>query len=185
VSGSARGRLLVATPTLLDPNFTRTVVLVVEHNAEGALGVVLNRPTGTPVGELLPDWAEVALPPGRVHIGGPVQPDGMIGLALVDTVDPIGTPGVTGLWPGVGAVDLDGPPPAGVGVLGVRCFAGYSGWGPGQLDGEVATGSWFVVDRAPDDVWAPDPDDLWVRVLRRQPGRIAQFAHVPRDPSAN
>jgi len=185
VSGSARGRLLVAAPALLDPNFVRTVVLVIEHNDEGALGVVLNRPSGTPVGEILPDWAPVAVAPGRVHLGGPVQPDGMIGLALLDSVDPVDRPGITGLWPGVGAVDLDHPPPDGAGLLGVRCFAGYAGWGPGQLDGEVATGSWFVLDRAPDDLWTPDPGDLWVRVLRRQPGRIAQFAHAPLDPSAN
>ncbi|NBP51688.1 MAG: hypothetical protein EBU70_11055, partial [Actinobacteria bacterium] len=85
----------------------------------------------------------------------------------------------------VATVDLDHPPPDGSGLLGVRCFAGYAGWGPGQLDGEVATGSWFVLDRAPDDLWTPDPGDLWVRVLRRQPGRIAQFAHAPLDPSAN
>jgi len=186
VHQSTRGRLLVATPALLDPNFVRTVVLMIEHNAEGALGVVLNRATGTHLAELLPGWGDLAVAPGSVHLGGPVQPDGMIGLARLGTVDPVEVPGVTELWPGVGTVDLDGGPPGGTGWLrGVRCFAGYAGWGAAQLDGEIATGSWFVVDRDPDDVWTPEPDGLWRRVLRRQPAPVAQFANCPVDPGTN
>jgi putative transcriptional regulator len=186
VHESTRGRLLVATPPLLDPNFARTVVLMIEHNEDGALGVVLNRPTATALDEVLPEWADLAVDPGLVHVGGPVQPDGMIGLALLGTVDPVDVPGVTELWPGVGTLDLDAPPPGGAGwVRGVRCFVGYAGWGPGQLDGEIAGGSWFVVERHPDDLWSADPDGLWRRVLRRQPADLAQFANAPTDPSTN
>lgn len=183
---STRGRLLVATPPLLDPNFVRTVVLMIEHNADGALGVVLNRPSATHLAEVLPAWGDLAVAPGFVHVGGPVQPDGMIGLARLDPAGPLDVPGVTVVWPGVGTVDLDGPVPGGAaGLHGVRGFAGYSGWGPGQLDGEIATGSWFVVDRRPDDLWSDEPAGLWHRVLRRQPGPLAQFANAPIDPSTN
>ena len=183
---STRGRLLVASPTLLDPNFVRTVVLMIEHNDDGALGVVLNRATGTSLAEVLPTWGDLAVAPGFVHLGGPVQPDGMIGLALLATVDPIEVPGVTELWPGVGTVDLEAVPPGEAGWLrGVRCFAGYAGWGTTQLDGELASGSWFVVDRTPDDVWTSEPEGLWRRVLRRQPAGVAQFANCPSDPTTN
>ena len=184
---SVRGRLLVAAPGLLDPNFERTVVLMLEHNPEGALGVVLNRLTATPVGDVLPRWADLAAPPGLVVVGGPVEPAGMIGLArLVPAVTGTESPGVHELWPGVGTVDLeDAPEGTGGRVDALRCFVGYSGWGPAQLEGELATGSWFVVDAAAGDLWSVDPEGLWRDVLRRQPARLAQFAHCPPDPSTN
>jgi putative transcriptional regulator len=185
-SKSLRGRLLVATPVLLDPNFARTVVLMLEHNEEGAVGVVLNRPSDLTAAEALTAWESVCAEPTVVFVGGPVQPGGVIGLAEISSHPAAPTDGVTVLWPGLGTVDLDAdpglvvPPPA-----RVRCYAGYSGWGPLQLEGELATGSWFVVDADPRDVWTPQPDRLWLEVLRRQPGRIAQFAHCPLDPAVN
>jgi putative transcriptional regulator len=184
VHESVRGRLLVATPPLLDPNFVRSVVLMLEHTEEGALGVVLNRPTTTPLSEVLPAWGDLAAPPGVVLVGGPVQPDGMIGLAAVHPGDD--HPGVRELWPGLGTVDLDAPPEIvkpGIGAL--RCFVGYAGWGPGQLEGEIAIGSWFVLDHLASDIWTPEPETLWRAVLRRQPPRIAQYALCPLDPSTN
>jgi putative transcriptional regulator len=190
--GSTRGRLLVATPTLVDPNFHRTVVLMIEHNADGALGVVLNRPTATALTEILEAWGEHAIAPGVVFLGGPVETDGMIGVArAVVDLDPDhdhdDPPGTAGLWPGVVTVDLSGPPTDGLleRIRGLRAFVGYAGWGPGQVEGEIAEGAWFVVDRAPEDLWSARPGSLWSEVLRRQPGRIAQFAHAPTDPTVN
>lgn len=187
VQDSVRGRLLVATPPLLDPNFERTVVLMIEHNRDGALGVVLNRPARASVAEVLPRWADLAAPPGLVLVGGPVEPEGMIGLGrLVPGTTGDQPAGVHELWPGVGTVDLEGSADSARGrVEALRCFAGYAGWGPAQLDRELATGSWFVVDAAPGDLWSVDPAGLWRAVLGRQPARLAQFVHCPPDPSTN
>lgn len=183
---SLRGRLLVATPVLLDPNFVRTVVLMLEHNEDGAVGVVLNRPSDLTAAEALTAWEPVCADPTVVFVGGPVQPGGVIGLAEISAHPSAPTGGVTVLWPGLGTVDLDADPDAiEPRPTRVRCYAGYSGWGPLQLEGELATGSWFVVDADPSDPWTSQPGRLWSEVLRRQPGRIAQFAHCPPDPAVN
>jgi putative transcriptional regulator len=177
---STRGRLLVATPDLRDPNFSRSVVLVLEHAAEGALGVILNRPTDVRVAEALPDWAEVCAEPACLYLGGPVQPDAVIALGRPrDGAVPVG---YRELGPGFGTVDLDAAVDP---FAGVRVFVGYAGWGPGQLDGELAAGGWIVVDREQPDALTSDPSNLWRAVLRRQPGRISMFALAPEDPSVN
>jgi putative transcriptional regulator len=184
VSDSLRGRLLVATPTLYDPNFFRTVVLVLEHGDEGALGVVLNRPSETEVGESLPDWTSLASDPGVVFVGGPVSPDAAIGLARGGTADH--TDGWAPLFGYLGTIDLGRPPlELPVAVQNLRVFAGYAGWSAGQLDGEVESGGWFVLDAAPDDVFTSAPGTLWASVLRRQGGRLAMFATAPPHPSLN
>jgi putative transcriptional regulator len=184
VGDSIRGRLLVATPTLYDPNFFRTVVLVLEHGEDGALGVVLNRPSETAVGESLPDWSSVASDPGVVFAGGPVSPDAAIGLARTGAADQ--ADGWAPLFGHLGTVDLGRPPPdVPVDVQNLRVFAGYAGWSAGQLDGEVESGGWFVLDAAPDDVFTSAPSALWAAVLRRQGGRLAMFANAPAHPSLN
>jgi putative transcriptional regulator len=184
VSDSVRGRLLVATPTLLDPNFFRTVVLVLEHGADGALGVVLNRPSETAVGESLEDWNSLASDPGVVFVGGPVSPEAAIGLARTGTPDH--TDGWAPLFGHLGTIDLGrAPVDLPVDVQNLRVFAGYAGWSAGQLDGEVESGGWFVLDAAPDDAFTSAPGSLWASVLRRQGGRLAMFATAPPHPSLN
>jgi putative transcriptional regulator len=187
VHESLRGRLLVATPTLLDPNFVRAVVLMLEHGPEGAVGLVLNRPSEIRVADALPAWAAIDGDPPVVFVGGPVQPGGAIGLAHIGAVGEDAPPdGVTLLWRGLATVDLDaGPEGVFPPVERLRLFAGYSGWGPLQIEGELATNSWFVLDQDPWDVWTPEPERLWTQVLRRQPGSVAQFANCPLDPATN
>ena len=183
---SVRGRLLVATPDLDDPRFSRTVVLMLEHSPEGALGVVLDRPTDATVEAALPAWGELAAAPAVVFVGGPVQPEAAIGLARRrgDAVDE--TDGFAPLFGDLGTVDLErGPEDVTPTVDRVRVFAGYAGWGPGQLDGELAADGWFVVDAAPGDLWMSTPDTLWRDVLRRQRGQLRVFADFPPDPSQN
>jgi putative transcriptional regulator len=182
---STARRLLVATPTLLDPNFSRTVVFMVEHNDDGALGVVLNRPTDVPVADPLPEWSTVATDPGVAFLGGPVQPqDAVIGLARVAA--PEECDGWQALVGTLGTVDLGrSPDEIPVALESVRVFAGYAGWGPRQLDVELTRNDWFVVDAHPDDMFTSDPAALWRDVLRRQRGDLAMVANFPLDPSVN
>jgi putative transcriptional regulator len=183
-SASLRGRLLVALPVLSDPNFDRTVTLVLEHSDDGALGLVLNRPSDTELDDPLPAWGPLAAEPPVVFVGGPVALDGAIGLAR--SSEPVPTEGWAPLFGDLGTVDLSlDPEDIAVPLDALRVFLGHAGWGPGQLEDEVAAAAWIVVDPVPGDVLAEDPDDLWRRVLRRQPGRTAWLANHPVDPSVN
>lgn len=177
------GRLLVATPLIGDPHFERTVVLLLAHSPAGAYGVVLNRPTEVAVADVAPAWAERASAPAVVFVGGPVDAGSTIGLALGGAVHP-GDPYAVVVGP-ARVIDLEQPPAPDDGLRDVRVFAGSAGWAPGQLDDELADGAWWPVDVEPDDLVVPEPQALWPRVLRRQPGEVAWFANHPADPSAN
>ncbi|MBC9718214.1 YqgE/AlgH family protein [Streptomyces sp. TRM66268-LWL] len=184
---SLTGRLLVATPALADPNFDRAVVLLLDHDEKGSLGVVLNRPTPVGVGDILEGWAELAGEPGVVFQGGPVSLDSALGVAVIpgDSTEraPLGWRRVHGA---IGVVDLEAPPELLAAALGsLRIFAGYSGWGPGQLEDELADGAWYVVESEPGDVSSPVPEKLWRAVLRRQRSELAMIATYPDDPSLN
>jgi putative transcriptional regulator len=181
------GDLLVATPMLLDPNFERTVVLILDLNDDGALGVVLNRPTAVPVGEVLPDWSPLAKPPDVLFQGGPVGTDSALAVAASAANGPEDEPiGFRRLYADVGIVDLDTPTEVAAPALTqLRVFAGYAGWGDEQLRDEIRTGSWYVVPSTPADLFGADPIGLWSRVLRRQPGELAWVSTRPPDPSMN
>jgi len=184
------GHLLVATPLLGDPNFRRTVILVVEDEPdEGTLGVVLNRPTEVPVGQVLEPWTELVTDPSVVFQGGPVSPTSALALAIVPGKDePVGWRALetSALMARIGLVDLDTPPQllAG-GIDSFRVFAGYAGWGPGQLRAEIEEGAWYVVPAEASDAFAPEPELLWQAVLRRAGGTLALVATYPDDPSLN
>lgn len=178
------GTLLVATPQIEEGVFRRSVILVLHHDAEGAQGVVLNRPMGARVDAVLPDWQPHATAPPVLFEGGPVGLDSALGLVTAPgDVDPVG---VKRLFGGVGLVDLDTPPEmVARDVAGLRIFAGYAGWSPGQLEEEVAAGSWYVVESEGRDAFDDDPERLWVRVLRRQRDHLAFVATFPADPELN
>jgi putative transcriptional regulator len=184
------GQLVVATPQLDDPNFARTVVLLLQVDEEdGALGLVLNRPTGTDVAEVLPDWAPLAAQPPVVFVGGPVQPDGAICLGRGRAEgQPVAAYSVLEGVPGtsIGTVDLDSPPEQlAAAVSEVRLFAGYAGWSASQLEAEVDEGAWWVLDALPADAFSAEPEALWASVLKRQGPPIAFAASYPEDPSLN
>jgi putative transcriptional regulator len=182
------GLLLVATPALVDPNFDHTVVLLLDYDENGALGVVLNRPSPVPVGEILTEWSDVVREPGVLFQGGPVGTDSALAVAALppgegEALEPVGW---RRMFDNTGIVDLDAPTelisPA---VSGMRIFAGYAGWGTEQLEAEIEEGSWYVVPSTTADLFGPDPEGLWMRVLRRQPGELAWVSTRPTDPTLN
>lgn len=178
---SLQGSLLVASPDLLDPNFRRTVVLLTEHDAEAAMGVVLNRRLEISVVEAVPVLADLVEDGAQVFAGGPVQSGSV--LALADFCEP--APSVALAFGTIGYLRGDEDPAGLVGdVTAVRVFSGYSGWGPGQLEAELAQEAWITVPAVADDVFG-DPDGLWSRVLERKGGRYRLVARMPDDPSLN
>jgi putative transcriptional regulator len=188
--------MLVASPTLSDPNFERGVILVLDHGEDGALGIVLNRPTGVAVEEILEPWQEQAslAPPGVVFVGGPVSRDAVIGLARsTDRAARERSSSGEGasmhwrpLTSELSTIDLSVPPELHPFPLGgARLFSGYAGWSTGQLEEEVAQGAWFVMDPTEGELLCADPDRLWHDVLRRQGGKLAMLAAYPPHPSLN
>jgi putative transcriptional regulator len=185
----AAGRLLVAAPALLDPNFARAVVLILDHDEQGTLGIIINRPTELAVRDILAGWAELATGPDVVFQGGPVGLDTALGLARLGASytdgdeEPLGWRQV---YDSIGLVDLDAPPEMLAAELeSLRIFAGYAGWGPGQLAGELGQGAWYVVESTAQDAFSVRPEGLWRGVLRRQRNELAFVATAPDDPTLN
>ena len=186
------GRLLVATPVIGDPNFDRTVVLLLDHGDDGALGLVLNRPTDVDVGESLPQWAALVTDPAVVFVGGPVEQAAAIGLGRPtpgshDREDRPWSPiplAADGPGP-LATLDLSADPGPDPRLEDVRVFVGYAGWGAGQLKAELDQEAWLVLPAVGSDLWGDAPEELWHRVLRRQRGSLAWLSLYPPDPSGN
>jgi putative transcriptional regulator len=180
------GRLLIASTTLNEPTFARTIIYLLDHDSGGTVGVVLNRPSHAPVGQVLPDWHDVVSEPAVIFGGGPVMPDGALCLAQLKGRRADQSPGVRRLAGALATVDLDGDVAAiQASTTRMRVFAGHSGWAPGQLADEMATGSWYVVDGMLDDAFTPQPATLWRRVLRRQPMPLRLLSTYPRELALN
>lgn len=193
------GDLLVATPRLVDPNFDRTVVFVIEHRDAGTLGVVINRDSDIACAAAVPRWAPRFSDGAAVGLGGPVEPQGLLALGTT-----LATPsaqgrspggagsepsGAGGVWRsvsrGVGLVDLTADPSElDMDVVAVCIYGGHAGWGPGQLRGELEAGCWWVFDAASGDLTA-DATTLWYDVLARQPAPACLLANYPDDPAHN
>ncbi len=185
-SVSTKGRLLVATPPLEDPNFDRTVIYMLEHHDEGAIGVVINRTTDESLDGPLDRWIDLQTAPSSIFVGGPVESGAMVALGrpvgAVDDEHEL----LTRITDDVVSVDLTADPAiAAADVSQVRVFRGYAGWGGGQLDAEIDAGAWLTLDGDADDVFSERPDELWRTVLGRQEGRLAWLATAPDDLSLN
>lgn len=178
---SLKGHLLIAGPALVDPNFWRSVVLVGEHSEDGALGVILNRASGATVDEAVPELAVLVDDIGSIHVGGPVQPSAIV--VLADFVEPERAGSL--VLDSVGFLPSEVDPDTLGELRRARVYAGYAGWGPGQLDDELEEGSWIVEPAFPEDVFTPEPEGLWSDVLRRKGGPFGILAMMPPDPSLN
>ncbi|SEL24422.1 putative transcriptional regulator [Blastococcus sp. DSM 46786] len=179
------GALLVAMPALTEPTFAGAVVYVLDHSDTGTLGVVLGQPSQVEIRDVLPGWCDLAVEPGVFHVGGPCETDTALCLATASAEAAV--PGLRPVAGDVHLVDLDGDPDALAGRLsGLRVFAGYAGWSPGQLVGELAEGAWACVPSRPGDVLsALSGLELWRRVMGRQRGRLAVLSSATADPTAN
>jgi len=181
-SGSLAGRLLLASTTLEDPNFLRTVVLIGLHSEEGALGLVLNRPSTSTVAAAVPQLEEMVDDEEPVFVGGPVQSSSIVMLAEFVDPEPAGLLVL-------GRIGLPAPEASLEDLAAAtsrrRVYAGYAGWGEGQLDAELDRGDWIEQDALPEDVFCEQPEELWSSVLTRKGGRYALLARMPLDPSQN
>lgn len=178
---SLRGQLLIASPQLIDPNFDRAVVLITEHGDEGAMGIVLNRPSEADVDGVIPDLSSIA-GPEPIFVGGPVQPEALV--VLGEFADPAKAAWIVVADVGLvsAQADLGELPEA---VRRGRVYAGFSGWGPGQLEEEVAEDAWIIEPPLPAELFPEDPETLWSDVLERMGGEYALVARMPADPSVN
>ena len=181
MSDSLRGKLLLASPVLPDPNFARAVVLITEHSDEGAMGIVLNRPSEAAAAAVLPALEEIA--DGEpLFIGGPVQPEAVV--LLAEFIDPDAAAWIVVADVGLAAADTDVAEllPS---VRRGRFYAGYSGWGAGQLEAELEQDSWIVEAPIPSELFPDDPESLWSDVLERKGGQYSLISRMPEDPSVN
>jgi putative transcriptional regulator len=180
---SLRGKLILAGPALKDPNFDRTVVLITEHTEEGAMGLVLNRPSEAAVADAVPDLGWVAGDGESVFVGGPVAPTGVI--VLAEWTDPehavVLVDDDLGFVPG-DAEDTDALAAA---IRRARVYAGHAGWGPGQLEEELAEEAWIVQAPLREELFSAEPEALWAAVLRRMGREFALLSTMPPDPSLN
>jgi putative transcriptional regulator len=177
---SLQGKLLVSSPALVDPNFRKTVVLIAHHDEEGAMGLVLSRPSDVLAVDAVPSLDGIPGADEPVFVGGPVQPEAFMVLADFLDVTQAAAPIMGGL--GFMPADVD---PEDLEITRLRLFAGYSGWGGGQLEDELEEDSWIVVDAVPDDAFADDPDQLWRTVLQRKGGPFSLMENMPFDPGLN
>jgi len=180
------GSLLVAMPALSDPTFAGTVVYVLDHSESGTLGVVLGRPSQVDIRDVLPGWCALAVDPCVFHVGGPCETDTALCLAVGPAAVPSEGSGLRRVAGDVHLVDLDHDPAGLPELTGLRVFAGYAGWSPGQLAGEIVEGAWACVPGRADDVLSPlSGPDLWRAVMGRQSGRLSVLSTAPADPTAN
>lgn len=177
---SLQGKLIVSSPALIDPNFRKTVVLIAHHDEDGAMGLVLSRPSDVAALEAVPLLTGLPGASGPVFVGGPVQPEAFMVLAEFDDVEEAAAP----IMGHLGFMPADAEPDE-LAIRRLRLFAGYSGWSSGQLEAELDEGSWIVVDAIADDAFADDPDELWRSVLQRKGHGFELMENMPYDPGLN
>lgn len=181
------GMLLIAAPGMLSESFARSTILIIEHNESLTFGVNLTQRSELAVANLMPEWADVVAKPQALYIGGPVNQQSVVGLGVTRPgVDMNAAPQLNRLANRLAHIDLRSDPAELAELVeGMRLFAGYCEWAPGQLDDEIDRGDWYVVPALPGDVIMPGRADLWGDVMRRQPMPLPLFSTYPVDVSEN
>jgi putative transcriptional regulator len=182
-ASSLKGQLLIASPSIHDPNFRRTVVYMTEHGDDGAMGLVLNRAAQTTIADAVPELGWLADGAAIVHVGGPVSPQSVV--VLAEFAEPRLSALLVEDDLGFVPAEVDDHEALAAALRRTRVFAGHAGWGPGQLDAEMEEESWIVAPARREDVFTDQPDELWSAVLRRQGDKYALLATMPIDPSLN
>lgn len=188
MSDSYRGKILIAGKDLRDPNFFKSVVLMVEHGAEGAMGLVVNRPSSITVENALSGHFDCQLPDDHVYFGGPVEPSALFIMHTAEELNDSETSVIPGVYVGNSAAAFERVVEAaaqGLDELEFRIFFGCAGWAPGQLEGEIARGDWFVHPATRDLVFFHDAYDIWDRAVKQvyEAHRILPF--MPDNPEWN
>jgi putative transcriptional regulator len=178
-----KGRLLLSEPYLSDPNFERTVILLTEHNQEGSVGFVLNKPSESRVNEVMEDLKLLDFP---IFIGGPVQQDTLHYIHRSKDIEDAIEVGEGIYWGGnfeqVNFLAETGQ----LAFTDIKFFLGYSGWSPNQLDEELKVDSWIVSDRITQDlIFETLPDKMWKSALNELGGRFSVYSNYPADPRMN
>lgn len=185
MSGFRAGDLLVAAVTITDGIFDGAVVLLLDADETGTVGVVLNRITAIELADALPAWSDLVSEPAALFDGGPVSQQGAVCLAEPWALaeEP---PGWRPVFDSVGLLNLDTPVEIAEGTYRhLRIFAGYAGWDAGQLERELDFEMWHVVPALASDVFDPDPSSMWRRVLRRQGGELGLMSTWTADTELN
>jgi len=178
---SLKGHLLISSPSLHDPNFRHTVVLIGHHDGESAAGIILNRPTELAVADATPPLAELAGHGAKLFEGGPVEPQQPVLVAELKGSAQLDLP----IFENIGFLTDELDEVVRASVLQARIFAGYSGWGAGQLEAELQGDAWIIEPARATDVFTDDPGSLWRRVLERKGGVYRRVAMLPKDPRVN
>ncbi len=178
-----KGGLLLSEPYLADPNFERTAILLTEHNEEGTVGFILNKPSDSRVNEVMEDLKQLD---ARVFIGGPVEQDTLHYVhrieGLTDSIEL--TPGL--YWGGNFEQLLSLVETNQVAATDIKFFLGYSGWSTGQLEDELKADSWIVSDQVSDElIFETDPETMWKKAMRGLGGRFSVYSNYPADPRMN
>ncbi|MGL4832529.1 MAG: YqgE/AlgH family protein [Propionibacteriaceae bacterium] len=178
------GDLLISSVAHHDPVFDGAVILLLDKDGDGALGVVLNQCSDLDLEAVLPEWAPYVSTPGGLFKGGPVGTDSAVCLASL-APGMIMPEGFRPVFADVGLVLVDQPQNQINGYDQIRFYTGFVGWGPGQLGDEIDRGEWYIQPAQPADVFCQDPESLWRCVLRRIPGEASFFSTWTPHPELN
>lgn len=177
------GRLLVSEPYLPDPNFERTIILLCEHNDDGTIGFILNKPSLSKLSELISELDAFHNPVG---VGGPVQQDTLHYIHRCADVEGAIEVASGIFWGGEFEDVIQKMNTSQINFTDIKFFLGYSGWSTGQLDDELELNSWIVSGKVTKElIFETEPDQMWKKTLREMGGRFSMYANYPVDPTMN